>query len=47
MRSALFERKINGGDFDSFNEKIRWEEHFNFYGKDEKRQSLDAPAPTG
>ena len=48
LRLARIDRKINVGYFDSFIEKIRWEEHLYFYKKkDEKRPSLDAPAPRG
>ena len=34
--SAVFDREINGGDFDSFTVKIRWGEHLHFYRKKRK-----------
>ena len=40
LRLAGFDRKINVGYFDSFIEKIRWEEHLNFYGKRRKTSRL-------
>ena len=51
-----FNRKINGGYFDGFIEKIRLEEHLDFYGKRRKTSKLGRsgtarilpmPAPMG
>ena len=36
LRLAVFDRKINGGDFDSFIVKIRPWEHLHFYGERRK-----------
>ena len=47
LRLAVFDKKINGGDIDSFVVIIGWGKPLHFYEKYEKRPSLDAPAPTG
>ena len=53
---ARFDRKINGGYFDSFIEKIRWEEYLYFHEKRRKTSKLGRsgtarilpmPAPMG
>ena len=55
-RLARFDRKINGGYFDSFIEKIRWEEDLYFFEKRRKTSKLGRsgtarilpmPAPMG
>ena len=56
FRLARFDRRINGVYFDSFIEKIRWEEHLYFYekmwktsklGRSGTARILPMPAPMG
>ena len=47
LRLAVIDRKINGGDFDSFIVKISWGEHLHFYRKGRKTSKLGRSGTNG